>query len=424
MSPDRVPLRVYDGSADHLASTVIASLGTAMIATGQPVNEVEEELVELGRRWGFGGIQVGAAPTALMFSLHTGGPATYESVTTSVRLDQTVEVRRIRHQLVSGELDGQTALDQLSVLRDRPPRYASWLTQTSWVVISVGIAMVLQPGWRNLLAVAVSAVVVLGLLQLARRFRVVTTLLPTLAAFMVALVVFAAADLGLIEGPLRTVLPPLAVLLPGALLVTGMSELAAGHMQAGSARLAYGLVQLGLFALGIIAATAVLDIPPTMLTNERIDDFGWWALPLGLLVISYGIALMESVPMAMTPWVLLVLLSAGAAQSLGHMWGSAALGGFLGAVAATMGATLVELLRPQLARLVLFLPAFWLLVPGSLGLIGVTQLVSEQAEVTQTVLDVVAVVCAIALGLLVGSSVGLALRNRLRPVRDPSAESA
>ena len=61
-----------------------------------------------------------------------------------------------------------------------------------------------------------------------------------------------------------------------------------------------------------------------------------------------------------------------------------------------------------------FLPAFWLLVPGSLGLIGVTTLVAEPDRAIETGLDIVAVICAIALGLLVGSSAGLALRGRER----------
>ena len=94
---------------------------------------------------------------------------------------------------------------------------------------------------------------------------------------------------------------------------------------------------------------------------------------------------------------------------------SAALGGFFGAIAASLGATFVELLRPQLARLVLFLPAFWLLVPGSLGLLGVTTLVADRGQAVDAGLDITAVICAIALGLLIGSALGLALRNRLRP---------
>ena len=186
-------------------------------------------------------------------------------------------------------------------------------------------------------------------------------------------------------------------------------------MQAGTSRLVYGIVQLGLFAVGLIAATSVLSVPPEMMGNVRVEDIGWWAAPAGLLVIALGICLVESVALSTAPAVLLVLLMAFAAQSGGQALGSAALGGFFGAIAASLGATLVERVRPRTARLVLFLPAFWLLVPGSLGLVGVTTLVAEPDRAVETGLDVLAVICAIALGLLVGSSAGLALRARPRP---------
>ena len=60
------------------------------------------------------------------------------------------------------------------------------------------------------------------------------------AAFIVGCAIFLAAEADLLDGPLRTLLPPLAVLLPGALIVTGMSELAAGAMVAGTSRLVFG----------------------------------------------------------------------------------------------------------------------------------------------------------------------------------------
>lgn len=383
-----------------------------MIATSQPAHEVEEELIEVADRLGYPQIQVGVVPTGLTLSLRSGDPATYESVTTSIRLDQISEVRRIRHQLVSHELDLATAFRQLSTLRARPARYPDWVVFLAWVAISVGIALILQPGWANATLVAGCSVLVYGLLTLGKRARVLASLLPTVAAFVVTAIVFVAADAGWIDGPLRTVLPPLAPLLPGALIVTGMSELAAGHMQAGASRLTYGVVQLGLFAVGLIAATAMLQVPAELMINVRVDDMGWRAAPVGLLMIALGICLMESVELSMSPWVLLVLLMAFGAQLGGHTLGSAALGGFFGAIAASLGPTLVELMRPQTARLVLFLPAFWLLVPGSLGLIGVTTLVANPGRAIETGFAIVAVICGIALGLLVGSSVGIALRGR------------
>lgn len=400
---------------DHDTRTLLAELGTAMIATGQPVHEIELELGALAARLGHPDAQVGAGPTSITIALASGQPATFEKVTSPFRLDQATQVRRIRHQLHHRQISGRQALAQLEALRRLRARYPSWTSTPALVLVAVGIAGLLQPGWPNLLAAALCAMAVDGLMRLARRHRLVATLLPTLAATVVALLVLAAADLGLLEGALRTILPPIAPLLPGALIVTGMSELAAGQMQAGSARLVHGFVQLGLFALGIVAAMYLLGLPATSLLNQRVDDLGWWGPPVGLVLIAIGISLMESVAVREAPWVLVVLLLAYGAQVLGQHLGSAALGGFLGAVAASLGATIVELRRPNLARLVLFLPAFWLLVPGSLGLVGVSQLVVDPGSAVDVVMGVLGLMAAIALGLLVGSALGDALRGRARP---------
>lgn len=392
------------------ARILLAQMGAAMIAIGQAAQEVEAELIELAGHLGYPDIQVAAAPTGLIMSLRSGDPAVYEAVGGPVRLDQASEVQRIHTQLVRRQLQPAHALEQLSTLRARPARYSLWMIRLAWVMICLGIALILQPGWANVALVVACSVIVYALMELRQRARVLASLLPTAAAFLVTSIVFSAASAGWIEGPLRTLLPPLAPLLPGALIVTGMSELAAGHMQAGTSRLSYGFVQLGLFAVGLIAATTVMNVPTDMMSNIRVDDMGWWAAPLGLLLIAVGICLMESIELSLAPWVLLVLLAAFGAQLGGHALGSAAIGGFFGAIAASLGASLVERLRPRSARLVLFLPAFWLLVPGSLGLIGVTTLVADPSRAVETGLEVATVICTIALGLLVGSSAGSALR--------------
>ncbi|GAB2775443.1 threonine/serine exporter family protein [Terrabacter koreensis] len=411
-----------DGQTETRA--LLAELGTAMIATGQPVQEIEEELAEVSTRLGYPEVQMAVGPTGLMVTLTPGGPSTYRSAAAGLRLHQSASVRLIRHQLVVGELTIAAARKELAATTRRPVQQPAWLVALAWPVLAVGIALILQPGWANVAAAAVGALVVLALVQLAERYEVVKALLPTLAAFAVSLLVFGAADAGLLAGPLRTVLPPLAVLLPGALVVNGMSELAAGHMQAGSARLTYGLAQLGLFALGLLMATALLRVPTSTLVNQRVDDIGWAGAPVGLVLIGASICLMEGVPLRMQGWVLLVLSLAFGAQLAGQQLGTIVLGGFLGAVAASLGASIVELRRPQLPRLVLFLPAFWLLVPGSLGLVGVTELAAGRESATDVALGLLGVAIAISLGLLVGSSIGRALRGRLAASPAPTPPTA
>jgi uncharacterized membrane protein YjjB (DUF3815 family) len=110
----------------------------------------------------------------------------------------------------------------------------------------------------------------------------------------------------------------------------------------------------------------------------------------------------------------LVLLAAFGAQALGQQLYGAQLGGFLGGAAASLCAAVVELVRPQLPRLVLFLPAFWMLVPGSLGLLSVTELALGPTGAGSAGFGVVQLVGAIALGLLVGSVLARSLRVAFR----------
>lgn len=384
------------------ARRLLAYLGTAMIATGQPAHEVEQEVRELGQQLGHPDVQVAAGATGITLALRSGAPATYESVDGPLRLDQGADVRLLRQRLLTGAITPDEAEAVLLGLRAKRLPYPGWVASLGYVAISAGIGLILQPGWANVLAAALGGVLVVGLLQAAGRRPALTALVPTAAALLVGLLVFSAADAGWIDGPLRTALPPLAVLLPGALLVTGLAELAAGHMVAGASRLLYGVVQLVLFALGLSAAAALLRTPARELANIRVDSPGWWVAPLGLVVILVGIAALEGVSVAQAPWVGLVLVGTFLAQLAGQQLGSAPLGAFLGALAASLGATVVELVRPELPRLVVFMPSFWLLVPGSLGLIGVSQVAVGD---TASWYDVVSLVGAIAVGLMLGTTV-------------------
>ena len=403
--------------SDLQVRRLLVALAAAMVATGQPVSDVEDEVVEVAGRLGFPDAQVAAAPTGVTLAVGSGEPSTYESVKGSLRLDQAAEVRTIRYQLVEGSLSIEQGISALLALSARPSRYPVWLANLGWVGIATGIALILQPGRANVAFALVGGAVVVGLFRLSQRFRLISTLLPTLAAFVLACLVFAAVDAGLLEGPLRTLLPPLAVLLPGALIVTAMSELATGDMVAGTSRLVFGAVQLLLFTLGIVAAARLFAVPPASLTNLRVDELGWWAAPLGLVLITLGIGVLESPPLRLLPFIALTLVLAFAAQSLGQALSGPVLGSFAGALAASLGASAVEAVKPRLPRLVVFLPSFWLLVPGSLGLLSTTQLAVDPAGSAEAALGVLGVVTAIALGLLVGAAVAQSVRGAVRSTR-------
>ena len=60
--------------------------------------------------------------------------------------------------------------------------------------------------------------------------------------------------------------------------------------------------------------------------------------------------------------------------------------------------------------LVSFTPAFWLLVPGALGLVGVADVLGGDSAAGASLVATLATMVAIALGVLAGSS----LSNRMR----------
>ena len=69
MSDQRQPADAADPTADRRLLTYLA---VAMVAAGQPVHEVDEDLAAVGARLGYADIQVESGPSAVMLALAAG----------------------------------------------------------------------------------------------------------------------------------------------------------------------------------------------------------------------------------------------------------------------------------------------------------------------------------------------------------------
>ncbi|MDA0161562.1 threonine/serine exporter family protein [Solirubrobacter ginsenosidimutans] len=383
-------------------------LGAAGLASGRPVDEVESELRRMGRALGEAGVQCAATPTGLFVSLGPDEAAGFHAVGAPLRFDQSSGVSRIVDAVLAGGCDPDDAIERLDAVLAAAPLVPRWAAAAGLIPVSAGIGLILQPAPENLLAAVLCSVLVAVLIEVATRSRLALTLLPVVAAFTVGCAIFLAARADLLDGPLRTLLAPLAVLLPGALIVTGMSELAAGAMVAGTSRLVFGTVQLLLFSAGVLAAARVVGVPAGELANVRVEELGNWAAWVGLVLLGVGVCLNLSAPSAVLPYILALLALTFLAQSAGQEAYGAPFGGFAGGLTAALGAAVIRW-RGGPPTLVVFLPSFWLLVPGSLGLIGTTQLATETGDGFATASGAIAVIVTIALGVLVGSALGRAL---------------
>lgn len=414
-------------TSDDRTRQLLVYLAAALIAGGASSHEVEASIRAIGTRLGHPGVQLHAQPVGVTLSLGFGSPSTYESVEGPLRLDQSAAVADIQQGLLAGAMHADDALIRLRGLRAQPHRFPIGGMYLGALCVGIGLALILQPSWSAVAFGALTAPFVAMLMRLAARGLLPAALLPCLAAFGVSLAAFWAHRHGYVTSPLRTLLPPVAVLLPGATIVTGLSELVNGAAVSGSARLASGATQLVMFAVGIIGAAALLGVGGDALQNTRVDDLGWWSPAVGLVLVTAGICLQESVPRALAPWIFAVLAVTMTAQLVVQAWTDAAWpGAFAGAAVASVTAWSVAVLRRGVPRMVLFLPSFWLLVPGSVGLVSVAQLGLEPALSAPTATLAAGVILAIALGLVVGTTLArvvrtIALRLR-RPM--PTAESA
>ena len=121
-----------------------------------------------------------------------------------------------------------------------------------------------------------------------------------------------------------------------------------------------------------------------------------------MAVFGLGITVYQCARPRSIGWILVVLYVAYGAQVLGDVLFDGVLSALVGAAAMTPVAVVIARQRTGPPALVSFLPAFWLLVPGALGLIGVASVLYGDLGGASTIITTVATMMAIALGVLLG----------------------
>ena len=189
-------------------------------------------------------------------------------------------------------------------------------------------------------------------------------------------------------------------------------DLAMGETITGASRFVAGLLQLALLAIGIVIGAELVGNPHTgPVAGSAADTLGWWAPWLGVLLFGVGVFVYNVGPKRSLPWLLVVLFAAWGAQLAGKQIVDPALSGFIGAAVMVPVAHVVGRARTAPPPHVMFLPAFWLLVPGTIGLIGITEIVGANPELgTQNLGAALAAIPSVALGVLVGTMIVRAAR--------------
>jgi uncharacterized membrane protein YjjP (DUF1212 family) len=386
-------------------------LGQAFLASGEQTANVELVLRRVASAYGVRRSRVVTFPTAIFISIHDGAAERVtlaEGPTETLRLDQIADVYTLGDVAQRGDLPPREGIKRLTEILRKQPRFGLAGSVVGHSILSIGVAMVLLSTPWNLAAACVLGAVV-GLVKALNRNRAVLAVpLPVVVAALVSGLTYLAIKNGLPVDPLHVLVPPLVTFLPGAMLTLGMVELAYGDMVSGSSRLVTGFVQLVLLAFGLAAGAVLAGYQPENLVDvaDEVVAARWtaWLPWVGVIVFGTGVYLHFSAPRKSWPWMMLVLLTAYATQQIAAAHVGRTASGFFGMLIATPLGYLIHLRFKGPPAVVTFLPTFWLLVPGALGLLSVKHMLSDRAAGLDGMTTTVFVFASVALGTLMGAS--------------------
>ena len=357
-------------------------LGHLLLATGAAAGMVETTLRRVAQNYQIKQFNTLALPTVVFVNFADEDASLQIEFTAEqglvLRFDQVEATYELVRDAERSVIDPTEGLRRINAILAMPPPHRARWSVLGHVLATVGI---------------------------------VNTLLPMFCAFVVALLALLGARHGIAGSPIYVLVASLYTFLPGGTLAVATVELAYGDIVSGSTRFISGLLQLVFLMLGMLTAASIVGLPPERLLVPVSDAASRsWAPWLGVVLFAVGHWLHYSTTRRALPWVLALLFVAMAGQQLGNAVFGGYMSGFFAAVLITPASYIVQYRFAGPPSMVTFIPALWILVPGSLGLIGLAELVGNDrlAGVENFVTTLFSIV---AIGL--GSVVGTALYNML-----------
>lgn len=323
---------------------------------------------------------------------------------TTLELDKESEFAELVDKVKQKQVPLAQALGQIDQIRSKKVRFSPVVVIFGYFLSCIGLTLLYRPEIRALAITGTMGIVVGALALLVKRWPRYTLLLPIFSAIVVSTLVFNLTKQGFIFGPANLLITPLIIFLPGALLTTGMIELASMHILSGSSRLIYGSAVLLLLFLGIAVGMEISGLSSYLVYAYEAVVFPWWAPLLGTTLFGVGTFIRLSGANRDLFWMLLVLFIAMVGQNLGEQYFGSYLGAFFAAALMAFGSELIARSPRRTPAIVSQALAFWFLVPGARGLLSVTSILTEDlASAVVGLGEMVVLITAISLGVLVGT---------------------
>jgi len=383
---------------------MLGQIGATLLAASQATSDVEETLYRLAARYGRSDLRVFVLPTLVLIEDSGAGPsqtAFFPADQDALRLDQAGAVEELVRRAFDARTDPEVVIAGVAKIRTAEPRFGPFLSVVGYMLLTVGFGLVLNPTLTALPVYVVLGVIVGVIVFVGARLPTLSLILPVATAFAVTLLISLLVRPLVHDDVLRLVAPSLVSFLPGLTLTIAAVELTSGQMMAGASRLVYGIARLGLLAFGVFAGISVGGQPPP--ASGAATQLGSWAPWVGILLVAIGYYFFSATPHRSFLWILYALVVAYSAQLLGNVLVGAELSGLVGAIIVIPAVSLAGKLKGSPSPAIMLTCAYWLLVPGAMGFIGLSEAAAGTSGAADAIMRTFASLIAIAIGMVLGA---------------------
>lgn len=386
-------------------SRLVLRLGRAFLEIGMPAHRIEAAMQIVARKLGLKG-EFFSTPTALFAALGDGQRHRALMVRArpgQVNLARLSDLSEIIEGLDDDRLTVRQAADRVEALLATPASLPGWLEALAFGLYSASVACFFRGNWLEIACAGAIGILVglCGSLMAARE-----SASRVFAPFGAALAAFAAVLLGSqLPGisPFLVTLAGIIVLVPGLAFTVSIRELATGQLVSGSSRLAGALVTFLVLTFGVALGTYLGQAVVEPAEGARMAAAPTWTKYVAMITAAVAfLGLFRARPRDVG-WILLAGVLAVEGGEAGRALLGQQLGPFVGGLAVGLGGNLLSRLRGRPAAIMQF-PGLILLVPGSIGLSGLTAMArADVMSGVETAFTATMIGVALITGMLVSS---------------------
>ena len=384
---------------------MLTEAAAALVSSTYPAPQSDSIIQGLAKAYDVDA-EVVLLPTLVLSQTHRTSTPQMRVVNSSYRFDQMVEAQSIMAQARNSTQNPHDVAESLRNIAQKKPIYPGWLRVIGYAISALGFGAAFRIDIPGLIGVTVMGLIIGTMVLNLSKIPRFNALLPLVATFAAGIMVAGASIVLDKPDPVRLVAIPVLVLLPGATLTSAIIELVSGYMISGASRLVYAVMILGAMAFGGALALTASGISGSRLEDVTTTMTPAWVAWAGAAIYGIGTFVYFCTPLHLwIPSLFVMILSFGISVLAQPSLGTPLAAGIATAVGLVAAWAINARLGGGPGDLAIFLPTFWLIVPGSTGFVAMTGALESAKDLSNVAASAGLTFFAMAIGMMVATAV-------------------